>query len=751
MTRILVRCDASLSIGSGHVTRCRTLARTLQQRSAEIVFLCRRQPGDLIALLEKEFRVLTLPEQALSLCEGLEGRELYAAWLGCSQAQDAEDCLTVLSSTGLHCADWLLVDHYGLGAIWQSQVQVGLDSDVPCRLLVIDDLADRPHQADLLLDQNFFGSDTDQRYKGLVPAHCRQLLGPHYALLGPEYAQLQPLVSMRTELSRVLVFFGGVDPDNLTARALEALTHKDLEHLAVDVVLGRQSPHRNGVEALAAQRPFTRMHTTLPSLAGLIARADLGIGAGGATTWERACLKLPSLVVTIAANQTPFAAALHQAAHLQLLGDAATVSVEQIRSVLLARIADSVQHHRDAGGDLTDGFGASRLALAMLGPEEPITLRPADAEDEALLMRWGNDQQGRAHSFSTDSIAPSDCQHVSPQGRPDPNRLLLIAALVDGCPIGKICFERQSLSGEGVGGDVVVDFSLDRCVRGFGLEADLVRLGLQAMEQHWGPAIEAVPDALITNRAAHACLSRAGLFVQQPFSPIPLAVFGSESLALPPSRITLLSDRASWLNGYLSELIQALWKRGHAVRWIHNPEQLSAGDVCLLLSCGRLLSADQLALHRHNLVVHESDLPQGQGWSPMTWQILEGASCIPITLFEATAELDAGPIYLQQQIQLRGPELVEEWRAMQAKATLELCLAWLDRYQEIVAAARPQSGEPTHYHRRRPADSQLDPERSLVEQFNLLRVVDNQDYPAFFNWRGRSFQIHIVRKNGDNS
>ena len=157
-----------------------------------------------------------------------------------------------------------------------------------------------------------------------------------------------------------------------------------------------------------------------------------------------------------------------------------------------------------------------------------------------------------------------------------------------------------------------------------------------------------------------------------------------------------------------------------------------------------MLSSEQLAFHRHNLVVHESALPEGQGWSPMTWQILEGASSIPITLFEATAALDAGPIYLQQQIALQGHELMEEWRVLQAQATLALCLAWFDRYQEVVNAAQPQHGEASHYRRRRPADSQLDPERALAEQFNLLRVVDNHRYPAFFHWRGRSYVLEVL-------
>ena len=204
--------------------RCRTLARELQRQGAVVTFLCRRQAGDLIRLLEQEFAVLKLPELPLLANEGLAGRDLYQAWLGCSQAQDAADCLQVLSTAGISNPDWFVVDHYGLDASWESQLMDAMaGQEITPKLLVIDDLADRPHRADLLLDQNFFGAVTDKRYQRLVPSHCRQLLGPHYALLGPEYAQLNPLVPVRTELRRVLVFFGGVDPDNLTCRTLEAL------------------------------------------------------------------------------------------------------------------------------------------------------------------------------------------------------------------------------------------------------------------------------------------------------------------------------------------------------------------------------------------------------------------------------------------------------------------------------------------------------------------------------------------------
>jgi UDP-2,4-diacetamido-2,4,6-trideoxy-beta-L-altropyranose hydrolase len=313
MTTILFRCDASLSIGSGHVMRCRTLARELQRRGAAVTFLCRRQPGDLIGLLEQEFAVLTLPEQPSAACEGLDGRDLYGAWLGCTQDADAAQCLQALVEAGITSASWLVADHYGLDAIWEAQLLSGLAvDDAPPKLLIIDDLADRPHQANLLLDQNFFGEATEQRYQGVVPPHCRQLLGPHYALLGPEYAQLHPFVPPRAELRRVLVFFGGVDSASLTVHTLECLRDMAFADLAVDVVLGCQSPHRPAVQKLVAQRPHTTLHDPLPSLAGLIVRADLAIGAGGATTWERACLGLPSLVTPIAANQLESVEALER-------------------------------------------------------------------------------------------------------------------------------------------------------------------------------------------------------------------------------------------------------------------------------------------------------------------------------------------------------------------------------------------------------------------------------------------------------
>jgi UDP-2,4-diacetamido-2,4,6-trideoxy-beta-L-altropyranose hydrolase len=366
MTHILFRCDASLLIGSGHVMRCCTLARELQRFDVEITFLCRRQPGDLITLLEQEFSVISLPELPLIPSEKLEGRALYGAWLGCSQFEDASQSLELLAEAGINSVNWIVLDHYGLDAYWQAQLLSGLSGNDSTKLLVIDDLADRPHLADILLDQNFFGQATAQRYRDLLPPRCVQLLGPHYALLGPEYAYLHPLVPTRTELRRVLVFFGGVDSGNFTGATLDVLMAPELQHLAVDVVLGRQSQHHQEVAELVALRPNTTLHAPLPSLAGLIVRADLAIGAGGATTWERACLALGSLVTPIAENQWDGAQALEQEGCLILVPN--NSFSECLRKSIGCIIADPTWLFRASvkSAKLVHGYGAKLISDQMI-------------------------------------------------------------------------------------------------------------------------------------------------------------------------------------------------------------------------------------------------------------------------------------------------------------------------------------------------------------------------------------------------
>lgn len=187
---------------------------------------------------------------------------------------------------------------------------------------------------------------------------------------------------------------------------------------------------------------------------------------------------------------------------------------------------------------------------------------------------------------------------------------------------------------------------------------------------------------------------------------------------------------------------------GHHVYWAHHIEDLPPADFCFLLSFSQVLPDSVRALFRHTLVVHESDLPKGKGWSPLSWQIVEGQNRIPVTLFEAVDRVDSGPIYAQRWIDFVGHELVDELRTSQAEATLSLCRWFVACYPKSAALAREQVGVESFYPRRDPANSMLDPNMSIADQFNLLRVVDNERYPAYFLWRGHHYEIMVSRKTG---
>lgn len=210
--------------------------------------------------------------------------------------------------------------------------------------------------------------------------------------------------------------------------------------------------------------------------------------------------------------------------------------------------------------------------------------------------------------------------------------------------------------------------------------------------------------------------------------------------------LTILSDSGHWVEPRLAPLVAEWRDAGHTVTVVPQPSELPAGELLFLLGCTRKLSPQQLSRHRHNLVVHESDLPRGRGFAPLTWQVLEGKRQIPVVLFEADDRIDAGPIYLRTVITLRGDELVGELRDLQIAATIGLCRSFVERYPAVLAEAAPQRGEATVYRRRTPEDSRLDPDKSLREQFELLRVADPERYPAFVELNGRRYYLTLGKE-----
>ncbi|UTW07486.1 UDP-2,4-diacetamido-2,4,6-trideoxy-beta-L-altropyranose hydrolase [Pseudomonas benzenivorans] len=366
MAVYVFRVDASLEIGSGHVMRCLTLAGALKVQGAECHFICREHPGNLIEhIRSKGYGVYTLaqahqaPDGGASVLTVDEGscEKVHLAhthWLGVTQHQDADDCAVILRKLQ---PDWLIVDHYALDARWQAA-----HKPYYRKLMVIDDLADRSHLCDLLLDQTSGRSSDD--YNPWVPSGCTVLCGSQYALLRPEFAALRPYSLRRREspkLEHLLITMGGVDKDNATGQVLQALASSELPaNCQITVVMGATAPWLTEVRQQAEQLPWpTTVRVGVSDMAQLMADSDLAIGAAGATSWERCCLGLPTIMLVLADNQRAIAQALCTAG-AALLADSAMLKERRLitRQQMEPRTLSAMSA---SAATVTDGLGTSQV------------------------------------------------------------------------------------------------------------------------------------------------------------------------------------------------------------------------------------------------------------------------------------------------------------------------------------------------------------------------------------------------------
>lgn len=473
--------------------RSLTLAECLAARGVVTRFICRTHEGHLIdTLRQRGMAVTALPAPVANMSSK---REDYVEWLGVTQQEDARQTIAALRGER---PDWLVVDHYGLGAEWERMLRPHA-----WRVMVIDDLPDRPHDCDLLLDQNEAGrSQAD--YKSRVPETCCLALGPRYALLRPEYGQHRAILRRRDgNVERVLVFFGGSDPANMTALALEALGAPPFTDLQVDVVVGPNNPHRAALERLAAGRRGTRLLGPQLHLAELTARADLAIGAGGATTWERMCLGVPSLVMSIAENQRPGCEALSRQGLIVYLGMAERVRIPDLRDAL-AKCISSPQWLVDLsskGQSVVDGLGALRVS-EYLDPTSPtaLRLRQAEERDMQTYFAWVNDPEVRRQSVHSEPVTPeAHSAWFSARLAASGSQLFVLEAR--DLPVGQIRFDREA--------DVArIDYSIDPLFRGRGWGKRLVEIGLQAAIEH-GPRVFRA-DVKKSNSASASVFQRMG-------------------------------------------------------------------------------------------------------------------------------------------------------------------------------------------------------------------------------------------------
>ncbi|MBW4080593.1 UDP-2,4-diacetamido-2,4,6-trideoxy-beta-L-altropyranose hydrolase [Paenibacillus sp. S150] len=324
---IIFRVDSSYEMGTGHVMRCLTLANELEKEKAKVSFICRDLPGNLINYItDKGYPVFLLPFQT---------DRTNASWLQVDWQTDAMETAQILIKSPP--VDCLIIDHYGIDQRWETFIEENVK-----KIVVIDDLANRPHRCSIVLDQNC--SDAEDRYKDLVPKNCVKLVGTRYAIFRPEFRLAKKQLADRDgRINRILVFFGGTDPTHETLKTLQAFQNWSdfpTSGMLVDVVVGEMNQDRGSIQQMCGRMPGVTYHCQIDYMAALMGKADLSIGAGGSATWERCYLGLPSLLIITADNQMEITKLVHERGAACCLGVSAEVTAKRIGNGISTMLAN---------------------------------------------------------------------------------------------------------------------------------------------------------------------------------------------------------------------------------------------------------------------------------------------------------------------------------------------------------------------------------------------------------------------------
>ena len=381
-----IRVDASLDIGTGHVMRCLALAEHLTNLKHQVIFFTRSQPGSLEEIITSKGFPYILME-----CPGRlkkpEHSSDYQAWLQVSETEDAKD-VTQKLSTLKNSIDWLIVDHYGINKVWEKQVKKQTPS---LNIFAIDDLG-RTHAADLLLDTTLNRSAAIYQSSDIEKT-C--LTGSEYALLRPEFnlerEKALPLQKTQKGL-RLLISMGGGDQLNITENAVNALLNsqpKTFDIGSVEIVLSPRNKNFKAVKTLAMKHGILTLHEFVEDMAALMSRCDIAIGAPGTTSWERACLGLPAVLIPIADNQQDNAEALYKAGAIQLIQNS---EIDTHLILAIEEIANNLSRYQNNNLNIADGLGINKVYqyISPLNCKDgsPVTLRNANNMDIETVYQW---------------------------------------------------------------------------------------------------------------------------------------------------------------------------------------------------------------------------------------------------------------------------------------------------------------------------------------------------------------------------
>ncbi len=412
------RVDSSLQIGTGHVVRTLVLAEVLRKKGCSILFITRVDEGNVVSMIREEgYPVEQLPSASPF-----------------NEEDDFIETQKIISKQSQK-PDWVIVDHYGISITWEKKTR-----DFSSNILVMDDLENRQHDCDVLLDPNL-KKDFHLAYTSLIPARCHKLIGPTFALLKKEFKEERQKLKKNFEgIKNVLVFFGGIDKNFDAKNAIIAL--KDLSYLNINIVIGKSNPHLEEIKNYQKIAPHIKIHFNPPSLSKLMAAADIYVGGGGSVTWERCCLGLPSIVIAVATNQKATAELMAAKEYIYYLGSAESVSSFKIRKTFddLVMNPQKCESLSIRSSELVDGDGAERVACIVV--PALIEFRRVELKDCQDVYDWRNSPEVRDNSFNSEKTDYEDHRVWFEKSLLNEKRIILIAQ-INGKPVGILRYDLE--------------------------------------------------------------------------------------------------------------------------------------------------------------------------------------------------------------------------------------------------------------------------------------------------------------------
>jgi len=470
------------------------LARTFLKRSINPIFICKKNDGDLIDLISEEFTTFILKENKKDnkIISDLE----YESWLGWSQEFDAKETLEQIYKNNIENIIGVVIDHYSLDILWEKIIReqlIKFTNNLKLKIIVIDDLFNRKHFSDVLIDQTFTNYISIDNYKNLVPDQCKKLIGSSFCILDELYLSLKKETRIRSEIKKILIYFGSSDKDNFTLKLAKIFSNKRYSKYLFKFVISLENKHYEEILKTVRNCYWITIQKPLKSLAYSILESDIAIGAGGTNTWERLILGLPSLIIPIAKNQHYLCDNLKNIKLCKIKDS--NENLEKWIENSLEELGNNIKKISKDSMVLIDGFGTSRICNSILKTSGPIKLKNYNKSDESLLFNLANNFQVRENSFNKESITIKNHTEWFKKCIKNKNTTIYIAYCINNTPIGQIRFDILE-------NNCFIDFSIDMSIRGQGFGYEIVKEGIIKIEEQKLKFKLIIAKVLVTNIAS---------------------------------------------------------------------------------------------------------------------------------------------------------------------------------------------------------------------------------------------------------